>query len=326
MAPLKSFVAYHPQLTVFAVLALMTILLVGLHVISPHGLTGGMRQAHARPLMEPDNRGAAAAVSDVSLHAELSQTKLVQGQDGTVYVNLHIQTPEMRTCPFGKTATDIVVVLDRSPSMMAANKWPYAKAAVLELLSQLDASDRLGLVAFDRYAAVYSELVAVTPAARQRLTHVVQNMTVGSATNIGDGLLHAKTLMENSPSQRVKKMLLLSDGETNTGITDPNALARLASEISDQPIVLSTIGMGLGFNESLMATLADHGMGNYSYLEHLETLGHILAKDLDDTRRIYAESSELRLHLPDGVKLEDAAGYPVQTADGDMASVRIKTG
>lgn len=75
-----------------------------------------------------------------------------------------------------------------------------------------------------------------------------------------------------------------------------------------------------------MASLADHGMGNYSYLERLPNLGHILAKDLDDTRLIYAENSELQLQLQDGVQLLDAAGYPIETIGGDATQVRIKTG
>jgi Ca-activated chloride channel family protein len=138
--------------------------------------------------------------------------------------------------------------------------------------------------------------------------------------------MRAKELIAKSPSPRVKKILLLSDGETNTGITNPSALARMASDIAARQIVLSTIGMGLGFNEALMAALADHGMGNYSYLEHLNTLGRILAKDLDDTRLIYAENSELRLQLQKGVKLHDAAGYPVETINGNGEEIRIKTG
>jgi Ca-activated chloride channel family protein len=219
-----------------------------------------------------------------------------------------------------------VVVLDRSPSMLAAHKLPYAKAAVHELINKLDTSDRFALIAFDRRARIYSELVEVTPAARQRLMQLIDKLDVGSATNIGAGLVRARELIEKSPSPRVKKILLLSDGETNTGVTDPKALAWMASEISSNQMVLSTIGMGLGFNEALMASLADHGMGNYSYLEHLDNLGGILAKDLDDTRLIYAENSELRVQLQPGVQLLDAAGYPIETIGSDATQVRIKTG
>lgn len=238
------------QAVLFAGLVAITVLLVAWHTPWNAWLRSGPKLAYAKP-------PKAISTSDVTLYAELSQTKLVQGQDGTVYVNLGIQAPlplnvmQAGSEPVNRLPIDMVVVLDRSPSMMAANKWPYAKTAVLALLQRLGPSDRIGLIGFDRLATVYAELTAVTPRARQHLQRLVQGMQVGSATNISAGLERAKGMLTQQPSERVKKMILLSDGETNTGITDPLALAQMASDISDQKIVLSTIGMGLGFNEAL---------------------------------------------------------------------------
>jgi Ca-activated chloride channel family protein len=302
------------QLTVFVSLVVLTGLGLGLQLLPDRRATAGVKHFTLPP------------VSHLAVQARLSQSKLVQGDQGTVYVDLAIQTPQGEGETSGKTPTDFVVVLDRSPSMLSDHKLSYAKAAVRELINRLDAADRLALIAFDRQARVYAELMGVTPQARERLLRLVDQLTVGSATNIGDGLIKARDLMVRSPSPRVKKILVLSDGETNTGITDPTALARIASQISNRHIVLSTIGMGLGFNEALMAALADHGMGNYSYLEHLENLGQILAKDLQDTRAIYAERSELLLHLASGVSLVDAASYPVEPVAGQPSVLRVKTG
>ncbi len=280
------------QAVIFAGLVAVTLLFVVLHTPWGVWLRSGPKPAYAKP-------PKAVSTSDITVHAELSQTKLIQGQNGTVYVNLGIQAPvPLQVMRIGELSgsrppTDIVVVLDRSPSMLADNKWPYAKTAVLELLQRLGPTDRIGLIGFDRSAKVYAELTVATPQARQRLQDLVQRMTVGSATNIGAGLKRAGDMLTQQPTERVKKMILLSDGETNTGITDPQALAKMASDISDRHIVLSTIGMGLGFNEALMAALADHGMGHYAYLEHLSALGDILAKDLEEARSLYAERSEL---------------------------------
>ncbi len=307
------------QLIILSVLAALTVLLVGAQ--APWGTPALFGRPRA-----PGTAGTITTPTEVTVDVELSQTKFVQGQEGIVYANLSIRTPAGSAQDVGRTPTDIVVALDRSPSMLAANKLPFAKVAVLELLNQLNASDRLGLVAFDGQAVVYSELVEVDQAARQHLTHLITTMNVGSATNIGDGLLRARELVANSPSARVKKIILLSDGETNRGITNPQALAKLASDISANHIVLSTIGMGLGFNEALMASLADHGMGHYAYLEHVQGLGKILAQDLENTRRTYAAGSELRLHLQPDVQLLDAAGYPVEPSPGPNTPTRIKIG
>lgn len=313
------------QAVIFASLVAVTALGIALQASWGTWLQGGPKTAHAQP-------PKAVNVAELTVQAELSQTKLIQGQDGTVYVNLGIQTPvqtplmQAGEAVVTRTPTDLVVVLDRSPSMLSDHKWPYAKAAVLELIQKLGPDDRLGLIGFDRSAKVYAGLKAVTPGQQAHLRHLVQGMTVGSATNIGAGLRRARDVLGRQPSERVKKIMLLSDGETNTGITDPQALAKMASEISDGHIVLSTIGMGLGFNEALMAALADHGMGHYAYLEHLDTLGGILSKDLEETRSLYAEGSALHLELSDGVKLVDAAGYPIEPLHGAANQLRIKTG
>lgn len=313
------------QAAIFAGFVAVTALCIALQASWGAWLQSGPKIVHAQP-------PKAINVSEMTVQAELSQTKLIQGQDSTVYVNLGIHTPVLTTLMqagdalVSRTPTDLVVVLDRSPSMLAANKWPYAKAAVLELIQKLGPADRLGLIGFDRSAKVYAGLLAVTPETRPRLRELVQRMTVGSATNIGAGLKRAGDMLGRRPSERVKKIILLSDGETNTGITDPQALAKMASEISDHHIVLSTIGMGLGFNEALMAALADHGMGHYAYLEHLGALGGILVKDLQETRSLYAERSALYIELSDGVKLVDAAGYPIERLSGSENQLRIKTG
>jgi Ca-activated chloride channel family protein len=313
------------QAVMFAGLVAMTVLWVIWHTPWGTWLRSGPNLAHAKP-------PKAVSTSDITIHAELSQTKLVQGQNGAVYVNLGIQAPApvdaMRTGtqPVERLPIDMVVVLDRSPSMLAANKWPYAKTAVLALLQRLGPTDRIGLIGFDHAANVYAELTEVTPQARQHLQNLVQRMQVGSATNIGAGLERGGAMLTQQPSERVKKMILLSDGETNTGITDPQALVKMASEISNRQVVLSTIGMGLGFNEALMAALADHGMGHYAYLERLDALGDILARDLEQTRSLYAERSELDVQLRAGVKLVDAAGYPIEPAVRAVNRFRIKTG
>ena len=82
--------------------------------------------------------------------------------------------------------------------------------------------------------------------------------------------------------------------------------------------------MGLGFNETLMTSLADHGMGSYAYLEHLGGLAAILAQNLSDLRHVYARSSELEIKLSPGIALLDAGGYPMSQVSPTV--IRVPTG
>ena len=191
----------------------------------------------------------------VQLTGTLSQTKLVQGENGVVYLHLAIETPAATLLPSARRASDIVVVLDRSGSMAADNRLPYAKEAVRSLLGQLQAEDRFALVTFDSSATVDAPLMPVTDAVRTQLQRQIDGLRPGASTNLSDGLLKARALFEGSTTARSRRVLLLSDGEANMGIVEPQELGKLAASFSTHGAVLSTIGLGLGFNETLMASL-----------------------------------------------------------------------
>lgn len=263
---------------------------------------------------------AGAAVhpgTGVALKATLSHPKIVQGGDGTVYLDLTIQTPSAED-ELERAASDILIVLDRSGSMGEGNKWDYATRAVHTLLDRLQAGDRVGLITFDNSARVVSRMVPAHGRSLERLHAVVRGLQPGASTNLGHALQIAENMMatesdgEGPGFPRRRRVLLLSDGQANVGIVDPARLGAFSRRLANGGTVVSTIGMGLGFNETLMASLADLGMGSFSYLEHLETLGAILARELQDTRLIYAEGSEIHLDLPTGVELLEASGYPIQ--------------
>jgi hypothetical protein len=254
-----------------------------------------------------------------------SQTKLVQGGHGVMYLDLSITTPAAPLSSSSAKASDIVVVLDRSGSMAADNRLPYAKEAVRRLVRQLHADDRFALITFDAVAVVDTELTPVTEAVRERILRRVEALQPGSSTNISDGLLKARALLQGNAGERNRKVILLSDGEANMGIVDPKELAKIAVSFTGHRTVLSTIGMGLGFNETLMAALADYGMGHYAYLEHLAKLGEILEQDMADTRQVFASASSLELTFGDSVTVTDVGGYPIDMTS-QPGTVRVATG
>ena len=261
----------------------------------------------------------------VTFLGTLSQTKLVQGGNGVMYLDLSITTPSATLSPSRVKASDIVVVLDRSGSMAAENRLPYAKEAVRHLVRQLQADDRFALITFDSVAVVDTELTPVTDAARERIVRRVNAIQPGSSTNIGDGLLKARALLQGNAGERSRKVILLSDGEANMGVVDPKELAKIAASFTGYGAVLSTIGMGLGFNETLMAALADYGMGHYAYLEHLEKLAEILEQDMSDTRQVFASASSLEITCGDGVTVTDVGGYPIDLT-AQPGTARVATG
>jgi len=262
--------------------------------------------------------------NQIHVQTKLSQTKLVQHGANTVFVDITFTPPENNRRVVQQRAADIIIVLDRSGSMSEAKKMPFAKAAIWDVLGRLNENDRFALVSFADNAIVQSPLVNVAAGTRNYLNNVVSSIKASGGTNMGAGLNTALNLLQNNHNERAKKIILLSDGQANQGITNPEQLAQMAARATQYGAVLSSIGMGLGFNENLMAKLADYGMGHYSYLEDLSGLGAILARDLKETRNIYAYSSTLEINLADGVKLIDAGGYPM-THQG-ASTIKVATG
>lgn len=282
-------------LLLFAGLSLATALFVTL----PQG-------ALSVPLKPPSLKGP------VQISVKPSQSKFVQGGQNTVYLDVTIKAPALENINAAQRATDMIIVLDRSGSMQGPEKLPYAKAAIRDVLARLSEGDRFALVSFSDSAVVNTPLAEVTASVRENLQASVDAIAAGGGTNIGDGLNAAVQLLSASPSERARKVLLLSDGQANQGIIQPEALAQLAAQLPKYGAVLSSIGMGLDFNEIVMTQLADHGMGHYAFLEDLSGLGQILNRDLTETRAIFAGSSTLQIDLGAGVELLDAGGYPVE--------------
>jgi Ca-activated chloride channel homolog len=294
-------------LSLFATLALLTLL--------------GLGASTGKPLLPGLGSGKRAALEAVTFTGTLSQTKIVQNGNRTVYLDVVVEVPSVQSTAIATGSTDIVVVLDRSGSMATANKLPYAKAALRDIVSRLGPGDRFALVSFANHTIVHSPLVAVTFDQKEALNRLIDSIRAVGGTNLSDGLSHATALIADTAVDRRHKVMLLSDGEANQGITDPGRLAQMARDLTAKGAVLSTIGMGLGFNETLMASLADHGMGSYAYLENLNGLNRILAADLHESRQLYAASSRLEIRLGDGVRLLDAGGYPIERRGSATATV-----
>lgn len=247
----------------------------------------------------------------VQFSSQLSQTKLVQGQNQTVYIDLKIKTPHQESGQDTRPS-DLVVVLDRSGSMGADNRLPYAKKAIQTLMGMMKPNDRLSVVTFSDSGQILFPLTAINGDNRTRLTQLVESIYPTGGTDMSAGLMAAKSIASGkSNGLRQARIILLSDGEANQGIHSPAGLTQIVKEINSKAIVISTIGMGLGFNESLMSQLADFGGGGFSYLESLVSLDKLLARDLFQSRKVYATNSRVHLNLGDHVQIVDAGGYPM---------------
>jgi Ca-activated chloride channel family protein len=253
----------------------------------------------------------------VTVSTEVVQDKVLKGSDGRTTVSLNLTAARMPTLDSAPVqAADLVIVLDRSGSM-EGRKLSDARQAVIRLLDQLGPEDRLALVTYSNGVQIRSELVPVNDANRRHLTAAVDQIHAGGGTNLGGGLGRGIDLLMRTPgAERQRKVILLSDGLANQGITDPMALGRMASAAVENRFSISTVGVGLDFNEMLMTAIADQGAGHYHFLEDPRTFAQVFESELQATRHVAAADVTVRIPLEPGVRLVGAGGYPIHHEEG----------
>ncbi len=264
---------------------------------------------------QPGHQVAGNSILTVSGH--LIQNKVLQGSEGRIGLNLVMQARDAAVTANAATRNvDLVIVLDRSGSMKGP-KISDARAAVLQLLSNLTDKDRLALVTYSDGVQIASGLLNITGANRQRLEQIVRQVQVGGGTNLGAGLQAGINLLRTSNrSTNAAKVILISDGLANQGITDGQTLSRMAAVAVENEFAVSTVGVGNQFNEYLMTAIADQGTGSYYYLENPAAFAEVFQKEFQTTRTALVDQLQIQIPLKGEIRLADAAGYPISRRNG----------
>ncbi len=255
--------------------------------------------------------------SALSFDGRLDRGAVHVGGDGLVHLELVATGAKLSDrAAMSSRPTDVVVVLDRSGSM-GGEPMVNAIAAIRELIGQLGESDRFALVTYSNGAELAIPLEIAGPKARMRWTAQLGSIAAGGGTNMAAGLDRAHGLVSNTrEAGRVARIILLSDGHANQGDATPEGLARRSGRAVVGEYVLSTVGVGEGFDERLMSRLADAGTGNFYYVPNTGVLAGIFADEFESARETVASALEIRIDTPAGVEVLDAAGYPIETRSG----------
>jgi Ca-activated chloride channel family protein len=212
----------------------------------------------------------------LKLDAHLDVDMLAVETDDEVTVMLELVAPAPRHEAPRVPAT-VQVVLDRSGSM-AGERLDAARAALAELVDRLDPADRFGLVAFDDDVQVVVPAGPVIDKAHTRAA--VQAIGPGGTTNLSGGLLRGIQEARRAAGPGGATLLLLSDGFANAGVTDPDRLAGVAATARSHGVTVSTIGIGLGYDETLLAAVARGGQGTHAFAPDGDGAGAVVAGEV----------------------------------------------
>jgi Ca-activated chloride channel homolog len=212
----------------------------------------------------------------------------------------------------------LAVVIDRSGSM-AGPKLETAKRCALFLLGKLRDDDRLTVVAYDNDVWLVHGLAAIG-AARASIEQAIASIVAGGSTNLSGGWLKGvEQLRDVAGGVGPRKVLLLSDGLANAGITDAAELAAMAKSVADDGMGTTTIGFGHGFDEDLMTAMADAGGGNAYFAATVDEAAGIFAQEFEDLVSIVAQNVSVEIRPTAEVSVVEVLNdYPATPVDGGL--------
>jgi len=225
---------------------------------------------------------------------------------GTAYLQITLTTSDFR--PVQRRPMNISIVLDRSGSMGDERKMEHAKSALYALINQLERDDIFSLVIYDEEVDVIRSARKVGNS-KSEIRRLVERVYPRGSTNLGGGLLEGLRQVERNASREyANRVILLSDGLANRGITDSYELNRIARRHRSRSISVTTMGVGLDYNENLMVGLSESGGGNYYFIESSYGLAEMLQREFNTLSSVLAQNSFIELAFGRGVRVSDVIG------------------
>ncbi|MBA2543373.1 MAG: VWA domain-containing protein [Deltaproteobacteria bacterium] len=216
----------------------------------------------------------------------------------------------------------LVVVIDRSGSM-AGDPLRDAKAAAGRLIEQLGSGDAFAIVTYSSTDETVMGMTRATEVSKRRALDAIETIMEEGGTCISCGLQRGTRELAASPiAGGLRRMVLISDGQANEGIYDRGELAQLASDTAQGGVSITSVGVGLDFDEVTMVRLANVGRGNYYFVENTGALDQIFSRELGGLAQTIGTNA--KLILTDGLdaRIVDAYGYPSERA-GDHVIIPI---
>ncbi len=218
-----------------------------------------------------------------------------------VRIGLHAESIDTEDLP----PSNLVFLLDVSGSMMPEDKLPLLKKAFALLVDQLRPRDRVAVVV---YAGAAGLVLPSTPGDRKgEILAALDDLQAGGSTAGGAGLeLAYEVARKNRLDGGNNRVILATDGDFNVGASSDAEMVRLIERERESGTFLTVLGFGTGnLKDSKMEQIADHGNGNFHYVDGLLEARKVLVEEMGGTLLTLAKDVKLQVEFNPA----RAAGY-----------------
>ena len=252
------------------------------------------------------------ASAEVSCRVEPDYSVRLADKAGEAYVKVTLAADKVAAA--NRPSVNLAIVLDRSGSM-SGDKIVKAREAACEAIRRLDAKDIVSVVAYDNRSEVIVPAQYVSE--KEALIARIRSIEPRGSTALFDGVTAgANELRKFKGKCEISRVLLLSDGQANVGPSSAEELGRYGALLMKDGIAVSTVGLGVDYNEDLMTRLSQKSDGNSYFVEKSDDLPRIFASELGDVLSVAATKVALKVKFGVGFTPVSLIGRDGRILDG----------
>ena len=273
------------------------------------------RLAIAAALLASGLTASSASADQVALQVGVAHPTMLANDKQINHVRISItgfDLPDNKVRP----PVNVAIVIDTSGSM-GGKKIAQAREAAIAAVNRLSNDDIVSVVLYNSSARV---LVPATKATdRDEIVSKIRSVKAGGGTALFAGVSKAAAEVRKFlESDSVNRVILLSDGRANVGPQSPGELERLGASLVKEGISVSTLGLGLGYNEDLMSRLASAGSGNHIFVEEADSLIAVFNTEFNDLMSVVAGDFEIHAKVAEGVRPVRVLGTKADISGSDI--------
>ena len=241
---------------------------------------------------------SSAHAAEVEIRAELGHAAVHRKGGERVYLRLSLKTLAAAARE-ERAPINVALVIDRSGSM-SGERLAAAKKGAHTALERLSSDDVVSLVSYNHEVDVLRE-ASRFGSHRDALARAIDKLAASGTTALYAGVKEGgEQVTAHRSESQVDRVVLLSDGLANVGPSTPSELAKLGRELASRGISVSTIGLGLDYNEDLMQRLAAASDGNHVFVERPSDLAEIFDREFGDALSVAARDIIIQIECKSG--------------------------
>ncbi|MBV1861593.1 MAG: VWA domain-containing protein [Nannocystaceae bacterium] len=247
----------------------------------------------------------AAEPGTLALHTSLLHEE--DAAPGEFKLQIAITSPAMDNADRAKM--NLTLVLDESGSMTGA-PMSLQQETCRVIASSLRSGDIVSIVGWDTSNAIKLAGHQAVGPNDPVIVDACDGLSAGGGTDLHGGLLAGYELAEEYyDNSRINRIVLMSDGGANAGVTDEELIAQHAGSQNQDGIYMVGVGVGEGdYNDLLMDHVTDIGKGASVFIDSIDEAHKVFGDRFVSTMAVAARDVQIQLDMPPGFEIVKFSG------------------